>query len=126
VHDHRVSVQAQVRFWRDEEGWGVVDSASTPGGCWVHFSAIESAGYRTLDGVPVVGLEWEQAQQDGYAYRAVRVLVPGEDPTGAAEDRAGRDASGPYSSTLTLQFDDARTVVLPGNRPDSDEAPPFG
>jgi CspA family cold shock protein len=47
-----------VRFWQDEEGWGVVDCPSTPGGCWTHFSVIEAEGFRSSPG------------QDGYDYRA--------------------------------------------------------
>ena len=31
-----------VRFWHDDEGWGVLDCPSTPGGCWTHFSVIEA------------------------------------------------------------------------------------
>jgi len=32
-----------VREWA-EEGWGVVDSAETPGGCWVHWSVVHEPG----------------------------------------------------------------------------------
>jgi CspA family cold shock protein len=39
-----MSVVGVVREWNAEEGWGVVDSDETPGGCWVHFSHIEIAG----------------------------------------------------------------------------------
>jgi hypothetical protein len=39
-----------VQQWSEEEGWGVVDSAATPGGCWTHFSAVVSAGYRCFYG----------------------------------------------------------------------------
>ena len=37
-----------VREWSDQRGWGVIDSADTPGGCWVHFSHIVSDGLGTL------------------------------------------------------------------------------
>ncbi|GIF74795.1 cold-shock protein [Asanoa siamensis] len=62
------------REWRVEEGWGVVDSPDTPGGCWVHFSQIEMAGYRALAPGQVVRLEWEAPGQDGYDFRAVTVV----------------------------------------------------
>ena len=67
--------EAVVRFWLDEEGWGVLDSSATPGGCWAHFSAVESDGYRRLAAGESVDLEWERPgfDQDGYDYRALRV-----------------------------------------------------
>jgi cold shock protein len=58
-------------------GWGVLDSIDTPGGCWVHFSHIDVAGYRSLTGVATVLLDYETARQDGYG--AVRVRVPGRE-----------------------------------------------
>ena len=59
-----------VRLWYDEEGWGVVDSPSTPGGCWTHFSVIEVEGFRSLAKGASVRLRWESPGQDGYDYRA--------------------------------------------------------
>jgi CspA family cold shock protein len=41
-------VAATVREWRAEDGWGVLDSVETPGGCWTHFSVVEMVGYREL------------------------------------------------------------------------------
>lgn len=72
--------QAVVRTWDDEEGWGVLDCPGTPGGCWAHFSHIETEGdgFRSLAPGARVTLEWEREEQDGYAYRAVRVVpAPG-------------------------------------------------
>jgi cold shock protein len=40
--------QGVVREWHDEDGWGVLDSEATPGGCWAHFSAVLVDGYRSL------------------------------------------------------------------------------
>jgi cold shock protein len=117
-----VTVTARVRFWRDEEGWGVVEAPETPGGCWTHFSAIASDGYPTLTGVEAVELEFEQVRQDGFDYRAVRVVPPGatsSHPPSSHPPSSGPppDAAGAYSSVLTLEFDDGRTVVLPGDGP---------
>ena len=64
---------ATVRVWYEEEGWGVIDSGETPGGCWVHFSAIEMTGFHFLAAGDKVTLEWEAEEQDGYQYRAIRV-----------------------------------------------------
>jgi outer membrane protein assembly factor BamB len=66
-----------VREWRADEGWGIVDSPETPGGCWVHFSSIDMPGYHPLTAGEQVELTWERAAQDGYSFRAVRVVPSG-------------------------------------------------
>jgi len=67
-------VRATVREWSDEEGWGVLSAPEIESdGVWVHFSAIQMEGYKTLVPgrtvlVEVVGpLPFEQ---DGYRFRA--------------------------------------------------------
>lgn len=80
-----MAVEARVRVWHDEEGWGVVDSPETPGGCWVHFSHVDIEGYRSLRGVDRVELEYREVPQDGYRFAAVHVRVPGRPP--AAPER---------------------------------------
>ncbi|WP_181764441.1 cold-shock protein [Streptomyces albidus (ex Kaewkla and Franco 2022)] len=65
---------AIVREWNDEEGWGVLDSSETPGGCWAHFSAVEANGFRALENGQRVELVWEAPGQDGYDFRAVRIV----------------------------------------------------
>jgi CspA family cold shock protein len=78
-------VQAIVREWHDDGGWGVLDSPETPGGCWTHFSAIDTPVIGRVDGGEIhaykglavgdsVELEWEAIGQDGFRYRAVAVL----------------------------------------------------
>ncbi|MGW0553010.1 cold-shock protein [Streptomyces sp. NPDC002926] len=69
-------VTATVREWRDEEGWGVLDCAKTPGGCFGHYSVIQMAGFRTLSPGQRVDLSWEAPgfKQDGYDYRAVSIV----------------------------------------------------
>jgi len=68
---------ATVREWHGELGWGVLDSPETPGGCWAHFSNIDGPGYRTLTVGETVDLDWEQTEQDGYAFRAILVKQRG-------------------------------------------------
>jgi CspA family cold shock protein len=72
-----------VRVWHGEQGWGVVDAPETPGGCWVHFSAVDAPGYRELRAGQQVLLEAEPVEQDGYRYRATRVRVLEEGHPGA-------------------------------------------
>lgn len=75
--------EGTVREWSDDEGWGVVDSADTPGGCWVHFSVIVAEGYRSLSQDDHVIFTYEAPGQDGFDYRAVMVWPPGTRPRSA-------------------------------------------
>ncbi|MDF3300816.1 cold-shock protein [Streptomyces tropicalis] len=68
-------IEAMVREWDDDEGWGVLDSRETPGGCWTHFSVVEAPGFRSLAAGQKVALEWESGEQDGFQYRAIRVVI---------------------------------------------------
>ncbi|MGY6020367.1 cold shock domain-containing protein [Streptomyces spinosirectus] len=69
-------VIATVREWYDEEGWGVLDSPETPGGCFGHFAHVQMPGFRTLSAGQQVDLIWEAPgfQQDGYDYRALSIV----------------------------------------------------
>ncbi|GAB3111859.1 hypothetical protein GCM10027160_13260 [Streptomyces calidiresistens] len=69
-------IRATVREWHDEEGWGVLEAASTPGGCWAHYSDIEMPAFRALTAGQEVDLLPEEPGflQDGYPYRAVKVV----------------------------------------------------
>ncbi len=66
-------VEGTVRLWDAEEGWGILDSAATPGGCWAHFSALEVEDYRVLNPDETVILTFEAVEQDGFDYRALSV-----------------------------------------------------
>ncbi|MFF3056893.1 cold shock domain-containing protein [Streptomyces sp. NPDC057909] len=72
---------ATVREWDDEQGWGVLDSPETPGGCFGHYADIRATGFRatgfrTLSAGQQVDLTWEAPgfKQDGYDYRAVSIV----------------------------------------------------
>src|SRR4051794_38048170 len=92
-----------VRVWHAEEGWGVLDSAATPGGCWTHFSAVLVAGYKALDAGRSVDFSCEAVEQDGYAFRAVEVWPADQAPVRSGEE-VSRALPG-HHSTLTLTFD---------------------
>ena len=66
-------ILAVVRVWHRDDGWGVVDAPQTPGGCWAHVSAVDVPGHAELRAGKQVLLEVEEADQDGYAYRATHV-----------------------------------------------------
>jgi cold shock protein len=90
-----------VRVGHADEGWGVLDSADTPGGCWTHFSAVLVAGHRALVDGAAVEFTFERAEQGGYSYRAVEVWPAGQAPVRGevSEDSAA------YRSTLTLSLE---------------------
>lgn len=74
-----------VREWHDEEGWGVLDSEDTPGGCWAHFSTLRMAGYRRAEAGQRVDFTYEPGEQDGFNFRALDVTVAGD--TGGGDSR---------------------------------------
>ncbi|WP_030441566.1 cold-shock protein [Actinoplanes subtropicus] len=94
-----MSVLAVVREWHDDEGWGVVDSPEVPRACWVSFAHVRVAGYRSLRPGQPVALEWEPAEQDGFAYRALRVWPWNSEPVEPGE---APPPDGAHTSTLTL------------------------
>jgi cold shock protein len=99
-----MGVSGVVRVLYDDEGWGVIDSPDTPGGCWAHFTSVQMPGYRALRAGQPVTLDYEPPGQDGYSFRAIEVW-----PTGQAPDRTGSetpDASDAYRSSLTLSRDE--------------------
>lgn len=91
-----------VAVWSGEEGWGVVESPDTPGGCWVHVGmlwAITLPPTREHETVHITGssvdlvvgetvdFEWEQIPQDGYNYRAISVRPRRDGPTRACRSK---------------------------------------
>lgn len=94
-----------VRLWHDAEGWGIIDSAQTPGGCWAHFSHVAISGHKALEPGREVVLEWEAAKQDGFTFRATRVWPAGTEPvtTVPSVEPADRNA---YSSSLSITVDE--------------------
>ncbi len=66
----------RVKWFSEEEGWGVLTSDDVPGDIFVHFTHIAGDGYRTLVGPERVQFEWEHypSGQDGCYYRATRVV----------------------------------------------------
>jgi cold shock protein len=68
-----VVVHGTVKFWRDDDGWGVIASPAVPDDVWAHFSAIEAEGYRDLAQGDPVEFDCQPAEQDGYHFLATRV-----------------------------------------------------
>ncbi|HWS39623.1 MAG TPA: cold shock domain-containing protein [Actinoplanes sp.] len=94
-------VRGTVRFWNEDDGWGVIDSPETPGGCWAIFGSAAMAGYVVFRAGDEVALEWEAPGQDGWPFRAVRFWPWGAEPVERASGGGGA-----YRSVLTLSFDD--------------------
>ncbi len=89
-----------VRVWHDAQGWGVIDSDLTPGGCWTHFSVLLVPGYKALATGQQVSFRFEAADQDGYSFRAVTAWPFGDEPIVA--DGSNAQSCAAYSSTLNL------------------------
>jgi CspA family cold shock protein len=98
-----MSETGTVREFDADEGWGVIDAPGVPGGCWVHFSAIAAPGHRSLTPGQVVRFRAVPAQQDGYAYAAVKVWTGESEPPMPVPDDTPSVA---YHSTLTIVYDD--------------------
>lgn len=81
-----------VKFYKAEKGWGAISSPELPPGedVFVHFSVVESDGYRAFDPGDEVDFDYERAQQDSFVFRAIRArrLAAGPAPT---LRRAGQD-----------------------------------
>ncbi|GAB3775359.1 CspA family cold shock protein [Nocardioides ginsengisegetis] len=99
-----MSSQGQVREWHHDDGWGVIDSAETPGGCWAHFGVVRVRGYRTLDAGQDVEFTFQPVDQDGYAFSATAVWPAGGDPS--PPEQESTEPSAAYRSSLRLEFDD--------------------
>jgi CspA family cold shock protein len=66
-------VDGVVREYDDREGFGVIDSLDTPGGCWFHYSMIEVPGRKTLFAGQLVRFTFEsEVEQDGFVFRALQ------------------------------------------------------
>ncbi|MDQ3325136.1 MAG: cold shock domain-containing protein [Actinomycetota bacterium] len=120
-----MSVPGTVRRWHDDDGWGVIDSAATPGGCWAHFSAVAVAGYATLSVGQQVELDWEALGQDGFDYSAVRVWPASQQPVDREEitDDGHHQAQIFRASDLDEPAEQADVLVVDvanvlGSRPD--------
>ncbi|MEU0270249.1 cold shock domain-containing protein [Streptomyces sp. NPDC006307] len=113
-------LSGHVREWNSEEGWGVLVTPSLPDDVWAHYSVIEAAeageagGFRALTAGQAVTFTVEQAEQDRFRWRAVRVRPSGQGPLEPLEpsepseplpgDGEGTDKPG-YSSSLDITFD---------------------
>ncbi len=64
-----------VKFFKPDKGWGAITSPDLPDGfdAWVHFSAIEMDGYRSLNAGHPVEFDYEPAGQDSFRFAATRV-----------------------------------------------------
>ena len=101
-----------VREWHDEEGWGVIDSPATPGGCWVHCTQVGVPFGNEPRAGQELAFTWEAGQQDGFGYRATRAWPWGGEPRQRPGTTVFGDRSGAYSSTLTLTYDDSRPSTV--------------
>jgi len=64
-----------VKFFKPNKGYGAITSPDLPDGfdAWVHFSAIEMDGYRSLDFGDRVEFDYEPTRQDSFRFVTTRV-----------------------------------------------------
>jgi len=64
-----------VKFFKEDKGWGAISSDALPADedAFVHFSAIEADGYRSLNAGDVVEFTYEPAEQDSFRWIATSV-----------------------------------------------------
>jgi CspA family cold shock protein len=95
VKVYGMSALGTVRVWHCEEGWGVIDSLDTPGGCWADISHLWCVGtpepgpgevvrvssefLEAFEG-EIIDFQWERANQGGYDFRATTVRVRERQP----------------------------------------------
>ncbi|MGW0252600.1 hypothetical protein ACWDYH_38840 [Nocardia goodfellowii] len=99
-----MSAAGTIREWHVEEGWGVVDSPATPGGCWASFTSVMSQRRHFIAGEHVE-FDYEPAEQDGYAFRAQRVWLAGTAPV-----RPSNIKSSPPTTAKAWDIDPDGTV----------------
>jgi CspA family cold shock protein len=119
AHTEGVPSNGSVRDWSDDRGWGVIDSAATPGGCWVHFSNIVSDGPGSLRPGDHVIFTYESLRQDGFDYRAVLVWPSVVEPETPQRPRHQYGPSAAYQSSLTIRWSNGSvTMGMPDRRQD--------
>lgn len=110
--------EGTVREWSNDHGCGVIDSADTPGGCWVHFSNIVSDGLGILTPGDQVTFTYEALGQDGFDFRAVLVWPVGVPPGTPPAGHRDHSQSAAYQSSLTIRWSDGTvTRGLPDRGP---------
>jgi cold shock CspA family protein len=70
-------IRATVKQWNDDEGWGVLTAPDVAEDIWAHFSAMSGDGARSVEvgeTVAVVVVDRDGPIQDGYRYRAERIV----------------------------------------------------
>lgn len=62
--------QGKVKFFNPERGWGAITSPELPPGqdAFVHFSVIDTDGYRSLDEDAAVEFEYVPGHQDSFRW----------------------------------------------------------
>jgi cold shock protein len=66
-------LRGRVKSWDAQEGTGVIEADDAPADVWVIWIVIEMPGFRELREGELVAFRYEQAEQDGYHYRATWV-----------------------------------------------------
>ena len=100
--------EGEVALWHADEGWGVIESSSTPAGCFAHYSVIVMDGFRRLHVGHHVHFEFEETigLQDSYRFRATRVVPIRESGDPDGPQGVSSSPSEAYSSRLIIELDE--------------------
>ncbi|MFT4083640.1 MAG: hypothetical protein QM638_13750 [Nocardioides sp.] len=93
----------EVTSWNAEEGSGSVSSESIPSPAWLHVSMLRGIRFEDIAIGRRFSFEYEELEQDGYAYRATVLWEFGGDRPSDPDDDSGAHIS--YGSTLRINFD---------------------
>lgn len=93
-------IVGRVREWNRDQGWGVIDSDETPGGCFADFGVIQMPGFRELSPRQIVWFEARPGGQDGCAYRATAIALTPE-----LKPQQPPPPSDAYASRLVIELD---------------------
>ncbi len=75
-----------VKWFNDAKGFGFIENPS--GDVFVHYSVIESAGFKTLKDGEEVEYEIEQGQKGLHAKKVIRVAPPAEEEATAQSENS--------------------------------------
>jgi len=107
AHTGGMPSRGTVREWDGDRGWGVIDSADTPGGCWFHFAEIVvPEGLGTVRVGDNVTFTHEAVRQDGFNFRAVLVWPPDVSPGTPQRAHPHHGSTSGYQSRLTIRWAD--------------------
>lgn len=102
------TLRGLVKWFNDAKGFGFIENQS--GDVFVHYSVIESAGFKTLKDGEEVEYELEQGQKGLHAKKVLRVNAPAEEE---APQKISKKSNGLSGQIEVHRIDDASGSEIP-------------